>query len=310
MHVCALLGVSTTVTDLLRAERFYRDGFGFGRADQTMIGGPSGGPAWARLLGLPSMANAQTLSMRLGAQQIELAAFDPPGRPYPVDRAANDPWFHHIAIVVDDMEADFARVRQFAVSLISSGGPQLLPPNTGGVTAVKFRDPDGHPLELLHFPPRVGDATWHRREHLDPRGYDHSAIVVKDVGRSTALYSGLLGLREIGRSLNQGIEQDRLDGLQHCVVDVVGLAPVDVPTPHLELLCYRQSHGQIPITDVAANDIASTRLVLRVDNLVGVVDRLKEAGTIFVSPGIVSLGAGIRAATVRDPDGHMIILTD
>jgi hypothetical protein len=90
---------------------------------------------------------------------------------------------------------------------------------------------------------------------------------------------------------------------------VVGLEPADVPTPHLELLHYRQPPGRVPSTDVQVTDIASTRQVHRVDDLDGLVGRLKVAGVPFVSPGIVTLGAGGRAASVRDPDGHMIVLT-
>ena len=44
---------------------------------------------------------------------------------------------------------------------ISEGGPQLLPPSNGAVRAFKFRDPDGHPLELIWFPPGQGRAVWH-----------------------------------------------------------------------------------------------------------------------------------------------------
>ena len=38
--------------------------------------------------------------------------------------------------------------------------------------------------------------------------------------------------------------------------------------------------------------------------------RKAEAGAAFVSPEIVTLDTGGRAATVRDPDGHMIVLTE
>ena len=40
---------------------------------------------------------------------------------------------------------------------------QLLPawnPNASGIRAVYFRDPDGHPLELIQFPPGKGDPRW------------------------------------------------------------------------------------------------------------------------------------------------------
>jgi len=305
MHVSTLLGVGMTVSDLGRPQAFYSDGLGFAVGDETVIDDS----AWTRLMGVDSAVTVRAVGMRLGAQEIELVAFDPPGRPYPDTRAANDPWFQHIAIVVSDIERVSARLEGLSSSPISTNGPQLLPANTGGVTAFKFRDPDGHPLELLYFPPGVGDAAWHHGEGSGTLGYDHSAIVVEDLERSLSFYTGLLGFRIGGRSLNTGVEQDHLDGLNDCVVDVVGLAPADVPTPHLELLHYRQPPGRAPSTDVRATDIASTRQVHRVDDLDGLVGRLKEAGTAFVSPGIVTLEAGDRAASVRDPDGHMVVLT-
>ena len=45
--------------------------------------------------------------------------------------------------------------------------PQLLPktiPNAAGIRAFYFRDPDGHPLEMLQFPPDKGDPKWHARQ--------------------------------------------------------------------------------------------------------------------------------------------------
>jgi catechol 2,3-dioxygenase-like lactoylglutathione lyase family enzyme len=246
--------------------------------------------------------------MRLGAQEVELVAFDPPGRLYPDVRTAEDEWFQHVAIVVADMEGAYTKLERLSPASISTDGPQLLPPNTGGVTAFKFRDPDGHPLELLHFPPGVSDSAWRHGKGLRPLGYDHSAIVVENIERSLALYTDLLGFRVGGRSLNKGVEQDRLDGLKDCVVDVVGLEPADVPTPHVELLHYRQPPGRVPSADVRTTDIASTRQVYRVDDLDSLVGRLEEAGATFVSTGIVTLGNGERAASVRDPDGHMIVL--
>jgi len=305
MHVAEFLRVSTTVTDLRRAEAFYRDGLGFEPGDETVIDDP----AWARLMGLPSATVVRVLRMRLGAQAVELAVFDPPGRPYPEVRASNDPWFQHIALVVDDIAGVFDGLERLAVTPISVGGPQLLPVNTGGVSAFKFRDPDGHPLELLYFPPGVGDPVWHGRKDSKPLGYDHTAIAVADVERSIEFYTGLLGFRVAGRSLNTGVEQDRLDGLNTCEVDVVALAPAEVPTPHVELLHYRTPAGEGISFDVAANDIASTRQVHRVDDLNSLVDQMKESGATFVSPGVVTLRDGSQAAAISDPDGHMILLT-
>lgn len=73
--------------------------------------------------------------------------------PCPVPAAANDPWFQHFAIAVGDMAAAYPTLLDLGHTPISHGGPQLPPPNTGAVTAYKFRDPDGHPLELSYIRP-------------------------------------------------------------------------------------------------------------------------------------------------------------
>jgi catechol 2,3-dioxygenase-like lactoylglutathione lyase family enzyme len=124
------------------------------------------------------------------------------------------------------MAAAFAHLEKFAPRMITQGGPVLLPPASGGVTALKFYDPDGHPVEFIQFPD-------HR-----PGGLDHSAIVVADADRSIAFYRDTLGLRLTSRQINTGSEQDRLDGLVGATVDVVSLCPVSA-TPHVELLGYR-----------------------------------------------------------------------
>ena len=92
--------------------------------------------------------------LRLGRERIELLEFtDSAGRPYPPGSTSTDLWFQHMAIVVNDMRHAYQRVmanRRFRP--ISRDGPVRLPDTSGGVTAFKFRDHDGHPLELLAFP--------------------------------------------------------------------------------------------------------------------------------------------------------------
>ncbi len=304
MHVSEFLRVSRTVADLDATQRFHADGLGFERGVPFALDDPG----WQMLLGLDASVAPRAVRMRLGTQEVEFVAFDPPGRSYPETRAANDSWFQHVAIVIDDIQAAYSRLQAVSATTISRGGPQLLPISTQSVSAYKFRDPDGQPLELLHLPPGVGDARWHLDAAADPRGWDHSAISVRDASRSIAFYTELLGFSVSYTSLNTGIEQERLDGLSGVVVDVVGLAPASAPTPHLELLAYREPSGRMATDAVLANDIASTRQVYRVDDLDGLVERLTSASTTFVSPGTVTLGNGQRAAAIRDPDGHMIVL--
>jgi catechol 2,3-dioxygenase-like lactoylglutathione lyase family enzyme len=303
MTVSRLLRVSLTVSDLEWAEAFYRDTLDFVRVGDGM----ADDPAWQRVMGAEGAA-ARSVIMRLGAQEIELVAFDPPGRPYPAGSTAYDPWFQHLAIVVRDMGAAWTRVLQANMAPISIDGPQLLPPNTGSVTAFKFRDPDGHPLELIAFPAGVGDPVWqHPATDALFLGYDHSAIVVRDAARSTAFYMGLLGFREMAHSLNSGIGQERLDGTPGDVVDVVALAPGVETTPHVELLGYRVPSVAAPM-DLSVRDVASARLVLQVDALATLAPALRERGVPLLSNSVVRLRDGQAALQVSDPDGHRLLL--
>jgi catechol 2,3-dioxygenase-like lactoylglutathione lyase family enzyme len=306
LAVTRLLRVSITVADLAGTAAFYRDTLGLEVGPET---------AWndagrLRLLGLDGATEARSADVAVGRQVIELVAFDPPGLPYPSAPAANDPWFEHVALVTRDV-ADMAdRVRAGAAGAITWGGPVALPPNTGRVSAFKFRDPEGHPLELIDFPRGVGAAVWQGGPAAGILGYDHTAIAVGDVERSLSFYVGLLGFRVGNRSLNRGPEQDRLDGLTGCEVDVVALEPAEVPTPHVELLRYRQPRGRIAAAPTRLDDVASARQVHAVDDLDGLIERLLTAGADVASAGIVTLADGRRAVAVGDPDGHMLVLID
>ena len=69
--------------------------------------------------------------------------------------------------------------------------------------AYKFRDPDGHPLELSQFP----DGRWTRRPTSPGpfRGIDHTAVAVADLELSLAFYSGTLGFELTARGVNTGL---------------------------------------------------------------------------------------------------------
>jgi catechol 2,3-dioxygenase-like lactoylglutathione lyase family enzyme len=269
-----LLRVSLTVSDLAAAVAFYTGALGFTAAAEAACE-----PALARLLGA---AHIRTVRITRGAQAIELALFNPPGAPYPVERASNDPWFHHCALTTPDIGAAHARLQRFGFIPISRGGPEILPARAGGVTAFKFRDTEGHPLELIQFPDRR-DV-----------GIDHSAIAVAAAARSVAFYQGL-GLRVGSRSLNHGAAQDALDGLSGVQVDVVGLMP-PVPAPHVELLGYRTPPGRAA-APMRPADIAASRLVF-------------AATGLAEHEGAVALPGGGWAALLHDPDGHALLLLE
>jgi catechol 2,3-dioxygenase-like lactoylglutathione lyase family enzyme len=221
------------------------------------------------LLGLHGGGSRRTL--RLGDQRVELDHFEQPGRPYPPDVTGADSRFQHLALATDDVAAVWSRACALGATAISVGGPVTLPASSSGVTAIKFRDPEGHPLELLHIPrgPWVGCGLL---------GIDHSAISVTDVDAARTFYEAL-GLSTRGRTLNQGPTQAALDGIAAAQVDVVALMP-PVATPHVELLGYRTPSPHVA-EQAAAKDVAATRIVW----------------------------SAARDAVLRDPDGHLHRLT-
>lgn len=270
MKVDRLLRFELTVANLAAAERFYT-----ALPDVVVVGRNSADPPMATLLGVQRI---EQVTLRRGEQVVVLQAFDPPGAPYPAGATACDQQFQHFALPVSDAVAATAGLPGTAMP-VSVGGAQTLPPASGSATAYKFRDPEGHPLELIQF----ADG------HLG--GIDHSAIVSADVERSIAFYRDRLGFAVASRQINHGPAQDRLDGLTDTVVEVVALTPLRA-TPHVELLAYRSPPVRSG-SPLAPNDVAATRLVLAVDT---------------VPEPSVTLADGTAAALIRDPDGHHLLL--
>jgi catechol 2,3-dioxygenase-like lactoylglutathione lyase family enzyme len=296
--VLTLREVGLTVADIGRTERFYRDTLGFRTVARQHVRDPSRDA----LFGLPPEA-MDVMTMRLGDEQVEFTQFEHPGRPYPAGSRSTDLWFQHIAIIVSDMDAAYGRVRASGARPISLGGPQTLPARNGHARAYKFRDPDGHPLELLWFPPGQGRPIWHQRTGLF-LGIDHSAIAVASTKASLEFYQRNLGLHVTYTVTNEGVTQDHLDGVSDAVVGITGLLPRAPDAPGIEFLDYQSPATGRPAFGVRADDIAHAHLTLVVDDL----------SRILAIPGLhrisrISAAEATRcAASVLDPDGHVLLL--
>lgn len=295
-----LLRIERNTADLERALRFYRDALGFVVDDANATP-----PAWTLLPGLCDTP-PRCAELSLGAQALMLTEF-PDAVPYPEDRASNDLCFQHCAIVTGDMPAAHERVLRHGATPITQGGPQTLPPSTGSVTAFKFRDPEGHPLELIAFPRGTGDPAWQSTTGENATlGIDHSAISVANVERSV-LHHELLGLRVAARGLNRGPGQQRLDALAEVEVEVIALQ-ARTRTPHLELLGYRRPPGRATAPP-ALTAIASDRTVWQAESVDVLLEALTDAG---FTDGVVVSGfvRGATVALLRDPDDHLNVLNE
>ncbi len=307
----AVAAVGATVADLDRSLDFFTRVLGFEQVGEIEIAGEP----YERLYGVFGM-RARVALRRLGAEHVELTEYlAPRGKPYPPDSRSNDGWFQHIAIVTSDMARAYRWLRDHDVEHISTG-PQRLPdwnPNAGGIEAFYFRDPDGHPLEIISFPPGKGAARWQGATDRLFLGIDHTAIAVDSTARSLAVYRDALGLVVGGQSENHGPEQERLNQVFGARLQITGLHAGS--GPGIEFLEYLTPDTGRPMpADESANDLVHWQTTLVVRDLGATTTTLRARDVTFVSSDTVALPAGglpfARAVLVRDPDGHVMQLIE
>ena len=126
---------------------------------------------------------------------------------------------------------------------------------------------------------------------------DHGSLLVSDVRRAVAFYTGALGLTEVPRPptfdapgawLQVGEQQIHLVGEG----EPGRAAEMNPPYDHEEIVIGYGNH-----------------LALAVDDLDAVLARAREHGV--TPPGeIIARGDGVRRTFVTDPDGHVIELME
>ena len=301
-------GFTLTVSNLDNAVTFYEQALGFKKVGERVISDRN----FDYLTGVFG-TRVRAATLQLGDEKIELEQYVAPGgQSIPVDSRSNDLWFQHFAVVVSDMDAAYEHLRPFGLQSISSA-PQTIPESNraaAGIKAYKFKDPDGHPLELLWFPVDKGRAKWHEAGRLF-LGIDHSAIGISNTERSTAFYRDLIGLSVAGGTVNTGMTQEQLDNAFGAVVRITGLRPERDASPGLEFLQYvTPSGGRSSPVALRPNDLVLTRTVVEVDDLDALAAKLQSHGVSFISPEPVAVAgeAWSKALMVKDPDGHAVLL--
>lgn len=306
--VSAVDSFDVTVGDMDRSVAFYMDVLSFQKVSDVEVAGEP----YEHLEGVFGL-RMRVVRLKLGDEFLELTQFlTPRGRLVPPDSRSNDRWFQHISIIVGDMGRAYALLRAHHVGYVSAE-PQRLPDwnkEAGGIEAFYFSDPDGHTLEILHFPPDKGDAKWHQGRPSLFLGIDHSAVVVADTEASLKFYRDMLGMKVMGSSENYGTEQEHLNNVFGARLRITSLRAA--AGPGIELLEYRTPQDGRPIpADAHANDLSHWQTIVRTrdaDSLRASADQMP-----LVSPGAVTLPDGKLGVSLalagRDPDGHVLELT-
>ena len=314
-QVKAVDAIGFTVSDLDRSVEFFSKVLSFEKVSEVEVTGDE----YERLQDLFGL-RMRVARMKLGDEQIELTEYlAPRGHPIPADSRSNDRWFQHIAIITSDMDRAYLWLRRYKVEHVSTG-PQRLPDwnrNAGGIKAFYFKDPDGHPLEILQFPGGKGDLKWHRLAGQDANklflGIDHTAIVVSDTDASLKFYRDALGMRIAGESENYGIEQERLNNVFGAHLRITALRAAS--GPGIEFLEYLAPRDGRPVPDnQRVNDLSHWQTKLVTDDIDTNELRLRGGKYSFVSSGLIrfpepALGFK-RSFLVRDPDAHIMQLIE
>jgi catechol 2,3-dioxygenase-like lactoylglutathione lyase family enzyme len=297
--------VGMTVSDMDRAVDFFTKVLSFEKLSDVEVHGSE----YEKLQGLFGL-RMRVVRLELGTEKIELTQYlTPEGLPIPSEWRSHDHGFQHIAIVVSDMDKAYQRLRNHKVRHVSTG-PQTIPANNkaaAGIRAFYFKDPDGHNLEIIYFPPGKGDQRWQNSTGKLFLGIDHTAIVVSNTHNSLEFYRGLLGLKLTGESINHGSEQEHLNNVAGARLHISGLKATAGPgIEFLEYLAPRD--GRPAPVGTMANDLWHWQTTLTTDNAAIAAHKLRQAKRRLISPGIAELPEKIlgfaKGFLARDPDGH------
>ena len=314
MPINAVESVTMTVAEMDRSIHFYTTILGCQKLADLQVSDleldlqPETLRYRERCQGL-SNVQLRVVQLQLGDQSFELIEFiTPKGRPMPADSRSNDLWFQHIAIVVADMEQAYQQLHERWVSQ-TSPHPQILPawnPVAGGIESFYFKDPDGHNLELIHFPAAKGDPKWQKPTKSLFLGIDHTAIVVANTAISLAFYCDLLGMKLQQQSENFGAEQERLSDVPHAKVKISSLRAA--AGLGIELLEYIEPNTGRPMPiDTHCNDLWCFQTMVTWQDPISKFQQLEavQFPPHATAPTPSDLGSG-QGCPIQDPDGHLI----
>jgi catechol 2,3-dioxygenase-like lactoylglutathione lyase family enzyme len=309
--VVAVESIGMTVSDMDREVDFYTHVLSFQKVSDVEVLGTE----YEQLQGLFGV-RLRVVKLQLGNEVIELTEYlTPKGQPIPIDSRSNDRWFQHIAIAVSDMDQAYQHLRKYKVQHASTA-PQRIPDSNkaaAGIRAFYFKDPDGHNLEIIYFPPGKGDPKWQKPTNQLFLGIDHTAIVVSNTQASLKFYRDLLGLKVAGESMNYGTEQEHLNNVQGARLHIIGLrSPAG---PGIEFLEYLEpKDGRSLPVDAKPNDLLHWQTTLVVKDVAAIAHLMRLNQSTFVSPNIVTIpekALGFKKGVlVRDPDGHTMRLVE
>lgn len=303
--------ITVTVSDMNKVVPFYTEVLTFKVLDTFSLDAKTAG----LLYKLPhDEAVVKMVRLGLGEQTFVLQEFPKVKRQkaIPADSRSNDLWFQHIAIVVSDMDKAYEIIRKNRVTHVSTS-PQTLPDYitaAAGIKAFYFRDPDGHNIEIIYFPPGKGNPKWQIDTDQIFLGIDHTAIGISDTPNQQAIYE-MLGLKLAGKSENYGPEQEHLNQVFGARLEISGLmAQQGIGIEFLEYIAPPGGRNYPANSEVS--DLWHWHASIEVADLNAIHQQLKNRDIEIVSKEIILLKNtklnASKGLLIRDVDGHAVLL--
>jgi catechol 2,3-dioxygenase-like lactoylglutathione lyase family enzyme len=211
-----------------------------------------------------------------------------------------DPGTATLVLVVRDLDATLARVRQANVSIATPGGkPVAL---AGGARAILIRDIDNRFIEIRQPASAPDTSTPPTSDIVDMR----LSIAVNDMDQTTRVYRDVLGFTVEGETAFTADKATQLlTGLSNAQVR---RSRVQAPgsTLWIELVEFK-GVDRTPLR-MRIQDRGAARLQLRAQNVDQVVAEMKNAGLKIVSEGAVAvpIPPNLKGALVADPNNFFL----
>ena len=295
---------SPIVGDLDKAVTFYRDGLGL-----DVAGEPSNAdanPALRNMFGLPDAQIRWQIgrppAMRTGVEIVEIKKV----QSRPAERRIQDAGAFTLIVLVRDLDAALARMKQVGAPVATRGGVPVKV-GTGAARGVVVRDPDGHFVELFQPDPLPDTAAANTANVLGVR----VRLTVDNVERTMRLYRDVMGLQQ--NALRDFAKDQPVMNMLGLASGEYRLGTTQVPGSGLIVEFIEFKGVDRRSVQAGIQDPGSTRMQLQVRDVDAAIAALKNAGGTVVSTGdTVALpgrgGATTKVAIVRDPNNLFLVL--